>query len=81
MAPTITVTVNVGAAAIPQVINPARVSTPNDVNPSNDTDEEPTPVSGPDDPKLLSLLPPEEDGTQPPASTVPLELLLGARLG
>lgn len=25
-----------------------------------DTDEEPTPVSGPDDPKLLSLLPPEE---------------------
>lgn len=25
-----------------------------------DTDEEPTPVSGPDDPKLMSLLPPEE---------------------
>ena len=25
-----------------------------------DTDDEPTPVSGPDDPKLLSLLPPEE---------------------
>jgi peptide chain release factor 3 len=25
-----------------------------------DTDEEPTPVSGPDDPKLISLLPPEE---------------------
>ena len=45
VAPTITVTVNVGAAAVPQVINPARVSTPNDVNPDNDTDEEPTPVT------------------------------------
>jgi pilus assembly protein CpaB len=29
----------------------------------------------------LGLLPPDEDGTQPPASTVPLELLLGAKLG
>lgn len=29
----------------------------------------------------LGLLPPDEDGTQPPASTVPIELLLGAKLG
>jgi Flp pilus assembly protein CpaB len=29
----------------------------------------------------LGLLPPGEDGTQPPASTVPLELLIGAKLG
>jgi Flp pilus assembly protein CpaB len=29
----------------------------------------------------LGLLPPDEDGTQPKASTVPLELLLGAKLG
>lgn len=29
----------------------------------------------------LGLLPPNEDGTQPKASTVPLELLLGAKLG
>jgi len=29
----------------------------------------------------LGLLPPNEEGTQPPASTVPLELLLGAKLG
>lgn len=29
----------------------------------------------------LGLLPPDEDGTQPDASTVPLELLLGAKLG
>ena len=29
----------------------------------------------------LGLLPPNEDGTQPPASTVPIELLLGAKLG
>ena len=29
----------------------------------------------------LGLLPPEEEGTQPPASTVPIELLLGAKLG
>ena len=29
----------------------------------------------------LGLLPPDEDGTQPNASTVPLELLLGAKLG
>jgi Flp pilus assembly protein CpaB len=29
----------------------------------------------------LGLLPPDEEGTQPPAATVPLELLLGARLG
>ena len=29
----------------------------------------------------LGLLPPNEDGTQPDASTVPLELLIGARLG
>jgi hypothetical protein len=29
----------------------------------------------------LGLLPPDEEGTQPPASTVPLELLLGAKLG
>lgn len=28
-----------------------------------DTDDEPTPVSGPDDPKLLNLLPPEEADT------------------
>jgi pilus assembly protein CpaB len=29
----------------------------------------------------LGLLPPNEDGTQPEASTVPIELLLGAKLG
>lgn len=29
----------------------------------------------------LGLLPPDEEGTQPRASTVPLELLLGAKLG
>ena len=29
----------------------------------------------------LGLLPPDEEGTQPPASTVPIELLLGAKLG
>jgi pilus assembly protein CpaB len=29
----------------------------------------------------LGLLPPDEDGTQPPASTVPIELLIGAKLG
>ncbi len=29
----------------------------------------------------LGLLPPDEDGTQPQASTVPIELLLGAKLG
>ncbi|MCD6022564.1 MAG: Flp pilus assembly protein RcpC/CpaB, partial [Actinomycetia bacterium] len=29
----------------------------------------------------LGLLPPEEEGTQPAASTVPIELLLGAKLG
>lgn len=29
----------------------------------------------------LGLLPPNEDGTQPPASTVPIDLLLGAKLG
>jgi Flp pilus assembly protein CpaB len=29
----------------------------------------------------LGLLPPDEEGTQPRGSTVPLELLLGARLG
>jgi pilus assembly protein CpaB len=29
----------------------------------------------------LGLLPPDEDGTQPDASTVPLELLLGVKLG
>ena len=29
----------------------------------------------------LGLLPPNEEGTQPPASTVPIELLLGAKLG
>lgn len=29
----------------------------------------------------LGLLPPDEEGTQPPAATVPVELLLGARLG
>lgn len=29
----------------------------------------------------LGLLPPDEEGTQPDASTVPLELLLGAKLG
>jgi pilus assembly protein CpaB len=29
----------------------------------------------------LGLLPPGEKGTQPPASTVPIELLLGAKLG
>jgi len=29
----------------------------------------------------LGLLPPDEEGTQPPASTVPVELLLGAKLG
>jgi Flp pilus assembly protein CpaB len=29
----------------------------------------------------LGLLPPDEEGTQPDASTVPLELLIGARLG
>ena len=29
----------------------------------------------------LGLLPPDEDGTQPDASVVPLELLIGARLG
>ena len=29
----------------------------------------------------LGLLPPDEDGTQPAASTVPLELLIGAKLG
>jgi Flp pilus assembly protein CpaB len=29
----------------------------------------------------LGLLPPGEDGTQPPASTVPLEILIGAKLG
>jgi Flp pilus assembly protein CpaB len=29
----------------------------------------------------LGLLPPNEDGTQPDASTVPLELLIGAKLG
>jgi uncharacterized repeat protein (TIGR01451 family) len=43
-APTITVTVAVGAAAVPQVINPAHVTTPGDVNPANDNDQEPTPV-------------------------------------
>ena len=32
-----------GAAAVPQVVNPARVSTTNDFNPRNDNDEEPTP--------------------------------------
>ncbi len=29
----------------------------------------------------FGLLPPDEDGTQPPASTVPIELLIGAKLG
>jgi hypothetical protein len=29
----------------------------------------------------LGLLPPDEEGTQPDASVVPLELLIGARLG
>lgn len=29
----------------------------------------------------LGLLPPNEDGTRPPASTVPVELLIGAKLG
>jgi Flp pilus assembly protein CpaB len=29
----------------------------------------------------LGLLPPDEEGTQPPASTVPIELLIGAKLG
>jgi pilus assembly protein CpaB len=29
----------------------------------------------------LGLLPPNEEGTQPPASTVPIDILLGAKLG
>lgn len=44
-APTITVTVSVDAAAVPQVVNPAHVTTPGDVNPANDNDQEPTPVA------------------------------------
>jgi len=45
-APDITVTVNVGAGAAPGVINTAFVTTPGDLDPSNDqsTDETPIPV-------------------------------------
>lgn len=39
-APPITVTVSVADAAVPQVVNPARVTTPGDINPANDTDTE-----------------------------------------
>lgn len=45
---TITITVNVSLAAFPSVTNSATVSTPDDGNPDNNSDDDPTDVVAPD---------------------------------
>lgn len=45
---TITLTVNVESSAYPSVTNSATVSTPGDINPDNNSDDDPTTVTAPD---------------------------------
>jgi uncharacterized repeat protein (TIGR01451 family) len=45
---TITLTVNVESSAYPSVTNSATVSTPGDITPSNNSDDDPTTVTAPD---------------------------------
>ncbi len=45
---TITITVNVESSAYPSVTNSATVSTPGDINPDNNSDDDPTTITAPD---------------------------------